>query len=50
MLYSTPLSLSYNKETDTVTVTDKEGEIIGHVTTYWMVWKGIYPETVLFGE
>lgn len=44
------ISLSYNKETDTVTVTDKEGEIIGHVTTYWMVWKGIYPETVLFGE
>ena len=44
------ISLSYNKETDTVTVTDKDGEIIDHMTTYWMVWRGIYPETVLLGE
>ena len=44
------ISLRYNEETDTVTVQDEEGQTIDHVATYWLVWKGVYPETVLYGE
>ena len=40
------ISLIYDKETDTVTVQDETGKTIDHMTTYWMVWKGIYPETI----
>jgi hypothetical protein len=44
------ISLVYDKETDTVTVQDETGKTIDHMATYWMVWKGIYPETVLYGH
>ena len=44
------ISLIYDKETDTVTVQDETGKTIDHMATYWMVWKGIYPETVLYEE
>jgi hypothetical protein len=44
------ISLRYDKDTDTVTVQDEKGETVEHVATYWMVWEGIYPETVLYGE
>ena len=44
------ISLRYDRETDTITVQDDQGELLDHVVTYWMVWKGIYPETVLYGE
>ena len=43
------ISLKYDKETDTVTVRDEKGETVEYVTTYWMVWEGIYPETALYG-
>jgi hypothetical protein len=44
------ISLRYDKDTDTVIVQDEKGETVEHVATYWMVWKGIYPETVLYGH
>jgi len=44
------ISLRYDKETDAVTVQDEKGATIDHISTYWMVWKGIYPETELYGE
>jgi hypothetical protein len=31
-------------------VQDEIGKTIDHMATYWMVWKGIYPETVLYEE
>ena len=44
------IRVRYDKETDSVTVQDEKGATIEHVATYWMVWKGIYPETVLYGN
>lgn len=44
------IKLKYSEATDLVTVQDDKEELLDHVTTYWMVWKGIYPETVLHGE
>ena len=44
------ISLRYDNETDIITVQDEKGETITHMVTYWMVWKGIYPETVLYEE
>ena len=44
------ISLKFDKETDTVTVQDEKGKTIDHVITYWMVWKGIYPESVFYEE
>ncbi len=44
------ISVRYDKDTDTVIVQDEKGATIDHVATYWMVWKGIYPETLLYGE
>jgi hypothetical protein len=44
------IKLKYDKATDTVTVLDDTGKTIDHMATYWMVWKGIYPETLFHGE
>ena len=44
------VSISFDSETDTVTVRGEKGETYEHMLTYWMVWKGIYPETTLHGE
>jgi hypothetical protein len=44
------LSIRFNKETDTVIVQDEKGATIDHISTYWMVWKGIYPGTKLYNE
>ena len=44
------ISLRYDADTDTVTVQDEKGETITHMVTYWMVWKGIYPDTSLYEE
>ena len=41
--------VKYDAETDVVTVQGKKDEIYVHMLTYWMVWKGIYPETKLYG-
>jgi hypothetical protein len=44
------ISVRFNKKTDTVTVQDDKGMKIDHISTYWMVWEGIYPGTKLFKE
>jgi hypothetical protein len=44
------IKLRYDIKTDTVTVKDETGMTIDYMATYWMVWKGIYPETELFGN
>ena len=43
------ISISFDAETDTVTVRGGKGETYDYLLTYWMVWKGIYPETELYG-
>ena len=45
-----PIRLMYDKKTDTVTVQVEKGQTLDHMVTYWMVWKGVYPETELYGE
>ena len=49
-IHGRSISLTYDKKTDTVTVKDEKSKTVDHMVTYWMVWKGIYPETVLFGK
>ena len=44
------ISISFDANTDTVTVRGDERETYDYLLTYWMVWKGIYPETELYGE
>ena len=43
------ISISFDAETDMVTVRGEKGETYDHMITYWMVWKGIYSETELYG-
>jgi hypothetical protein len=42
--------LSYEAETETVTVRDGKGDIVEFISTYWMVWEGIYPETAVYAD
>lgn len=42
------LTLSFNAETDNLTVTDAQGKVIEQMTVYWFVWKAIWPETDLY--
>jgi hypothetical protein len=44
------ISINFDPETDAVTVIGKKGEVYDYMLTYWMVWKGIYPETKMHGE
>jgi hypothetical protein len=44
------INLSFDAETDAVIVRDEKGEEYDYMITYWMVWKGIYPETELYVE
>jgi len=44
------IRVRFDPETDTVIVQDEKGQTIDHFSTYWMVWKGIYPDTKLFNE
>ncbi len=43
------ISISFEPKTDLVRVSGQEGEKYEHLLTYWMVWKGIYPDTALHG-
>jgi hypothetical protein len=45
-----PIILQYNEDTDAVTVIDKKGTTVQYISTYWMVWEGIYPETTVYKE
>lgn len=44
------ISVSFDPETDAVAVKGEKGEAYDYMLTYWMVWKGIYPETEMYGE
>jgi hypothetical protein len=44
------IRVRFNPETDTVSVQDEKGATVDHISTYWMVWKGIYPGTKLYNE
>ena len=44
------IRVSFDPTTDTVTVQDEKGATIDHISTYWMVWQGIYPETEVYDE
>ena len=44
------IRVRFNPATDFVTVQDEEGQTVDHILTYWMVWKGIYPETKIYDE
>jgi len=44
------ISINFDPETDAVAVKGKKGEVYDYMVTYWMVWKGIYPETEMYGE
>ena len=43
------ISISFDPKTDLVRVSGQKGETYEHLLTYWMVWKGIYPDTALHG-
>jgi hypothetical protein len=42
------IKIQFNRETDTVTVQDEDGSDLEFISTYWMVWKSIYPETKIY--
>ncbi|MDX1776425.1 MAG: DUF3179 domain-containing (seleno)protein, partial [Desulfobulbales bacterium] len=50
MIGGRSLTISFDAETDTVTVQGDKGEMYEHLLTYWMVWKGIYPKTALYNS
>lgn len=43
------ITISFDPGTDMVRVSGDEGETFEHLLTYWMVWKGIFPDTTLYG-
>ena len=49
-IYGRSINIRYDKEADTISVQDDNGTIIDHILTYWMVWKGVYPDTKLYEE
>lgn len=44
------LTLSLDPATDALTIRDERNVEVPHVTAYWFVWKGMYPETKRFGQ
>ncbi len=47
-LAGTELTLSFDKTTDALAVTDAQGDSVEQMTVYWFVWKAIWPETGRF--
>ena len=44
------IRISFDPATDTVTVQDEKGQSVDHMSTYWMVWQGVYPDTKVYDE
>ena len=44
------IRVRFDPATDLVTVQDEEEQTVDHISTYWMVWKGIYPETKIYED
>ena len=42
------ITLEFEKETDSLSVRDKDGKTIDHIVLYWFVWKGIHPESQVY--
>lgn len=44
------LTLTIDPSTDQLAIRDDAGNEVPHITVYWFVWKGMYPETDRFGK
>jgi hypothetical protein len=44
------IRIRFDPATDTVSVQDQGGAAVDHISTYWMVWKGIYPATKVYED
>jgi hypothetical protein len=44
------ITFTFDPDTDQLTLRDGTGSDIPFITAYWAVWKGMYPETLLFGK
>ncbi len=44
------VKITFDEHTYQVTVNSPEGLALPHMTTYWFVWKGIYPDSELIGS
>lgn len=44
------LTLTFDPSTDQLAIRDDAGNEVPHITVYWFVWKGMYPETDRFGK
>ncbi len=42
------LAISFDAQTDRISIRDAEGQTVPHVILYWFVWKGMYPESTIF--
>jgi hypothetical protein len=42
------IKLTFNPETDVLTIHDQDGNEIPYMVSYWFVWKGIHPTTKMF--
>jgi hypothetical protein len=42
------ISISFDAETDLLTIRDSRGNEIPHIVSYWFVWKSIYPASELY--
>lgn len=43
-------TFTFDPDTDQLTIRDAAGSDIPFITAYWAVWKGMYPETTLYGK
>jgi hypothetical protein len=44
------LTFTFDPDSDQLTIRDEAGGEIPFITAYWAVWKGMYPETQLYGK
>lgn len=42
------VTLSFDTESEAITVTDQKGQSIDHLLLYWFVWKSIFPEADVY--
>jgi hypothetical protein len=44
------LTFSYNPETDQISIQKETGDKLVPLVLYWFVWKGMYPNSIIFRE
>ncbi len=42
--------ITYNKEAQSASIRNSEGEALGGITLFWFAWYAFHPDTVVFGE